>query len=973
MVPIMIRKFLLAAALLLVGGASALADCNGQFQPAYWCGNSNGSSQAPPSGRSASSLLDAAFGNPSAPGTVLNRGASLWSVTPNPVLGNPGSSLGSIGFANTTSGILVIQPPSGALGSHTMTLQAVTDTFVYRASTDTLTNKTLTSSTDSLGGVTMALGSDATGDLYYRNSSGLLTRLPIGSSGNILEVSGGIPAWGSFASSCTIATTSTLGCVKGDGATLSISGAGVISINLANANTWTNTVTITPPSSTTTLGLVVGPQSLPSSCSSSCGGPFSFNSVSATNAGYQLTGTTLDAFGLLLGNLSGFRVNLTSSGTNGATVPNAFVASIAAGAGTNPNLVGATLSAYDNQSSSGDAIWAALSFSNAGPSANILQTISFDAESAIATGGVVKYRFGLVSSSLGPVQASGSGSLDAAIDIRNAGTFTTNPNYATAISWHNGLCFCSGDANGNPLDSTGSAIFADGTFTTGYFVNMPNVTFATDIFNLSHFVMTGTGLTQITAASGNASVLSVTATSAGSVQVGAFPNGTSGFDGTQTEDSSTNNNLVQVVYEASFSAASRFGVSSPGNYAAVITQGSTNIGLMLGTVTSEPLIIGTNNTARMSWSGAGALTITLGSDATGDIYYRNSSGNITRLGIGATGSILTVSGGIPSWAAVGTGVTTALGTAINTNGGFLTGSTASVAAGALPVGAGSGTAATGVADVATGALLASGGSGSNPSYCTSCTISSNTGTLPTVTGGVLNLANADTNSTVLSLFNAGTGTNSVVRYYASRGTIASPSALQLGDSYAANFAFPYSNSYNAAAGFQFQATENMSSGHQGTAVQLYATVNGGALGLEATFQDGVTIGSSSLTPGVGSLLVTKHLLGSGTSPTVSSCGTSPSISGSDVAGKVTVGTGTVGSCTVTFGTAFGTAPSCGVGSGTAITSLAYTTTTTTLVITGVSLTSDVIQYNCLSSSWLLKRDLDPAANDNTPVFLSKAV
>lgn len=45
------------------------------------------------------------------------------------------------------------------------------------------------------------------------------------------------------------------------------------------------------------------------------------------------------------------------------------------------------------------------------------------------------------------------------------------------------------------------------------------------------------------------------------------------------------------------------------------------------------------------------LTFTLGSDSTGDILYRNSSGNITRLPIGSTGQVLTVSGGgLPSWA-----------------------------------------------------------------------------------------------------------------------------------------------------------------------------------------------------------------------------------------------------------------------------------------------------------------------------------
>lgn len=41
--------------------------------------------------------------------------------------------------------------------------------------------------------------------------------------------------------------------------------------------------------------------------------------------------------------------------------------------------------------------------------------------------------------------------------------------------------------------------------------------------------------------------------------------------------------------------------------------------------------------------------ITLGSDATGDTYYRDSSGNLVRLGIGSTGQVVTVAGGLPSY------------------------------------------------------------------------------------------------------------------------------------------------------------------------------------------------------------------------------------------------------------------------------------------------------------------------------------
>lgn len=54
--------------------------------------------------------------------------------------------------------------------------------------------------------------------------------------------------------------------------------------------------------------------------------------------------------------------------------------------------------------------------------------------------------------------------------------------------------------------------------------------------------------------------------------------------------------------------------------------------------------------------------ITLGSDAIGDLWYRHSDGTIKRLAIGSTGYVLTVAGGVPSWAAAAGGTTpTSLG------------------------------------------------------------------------------------------------------------------------------------------------------------------------------------------------------------------------------------------------------------------------------------------------------------------------
>ena len=75
------------------------------------------------------------------------------------------------------------------LGSNTYTMPSSTDTIVGRSSTDTLTNKTLTSPI-------INVGSDATGDMYYRDSSGNFTRIAVGTNGQYLSSDGTKPVWG---------------------------------------------------------------------------------------------------------------------------------------------------------------------------------------------------------------------------------------------------------------------------------------------------------------------------------------------------------------------------------------------------------------------------------------------------------------------------------------------------------------------------------------------------------------------------------------------------------------------------------------------------------------------------------------------------------------------------------------------------------------------------------------------------------
>ena len=83
-----------------------------------------------------------------------------------------------------------------------VTASAVTGTFNYilgeitgsdkavgKTATQTLENKTLGA------GTAIDLGSDAEGDIYYRNSSGDLTRLARGTDNYILKMNGNVPNW----------------------------------------------------------------------------------------------------------------------------------------------------------------------------------------------------------------------------------------------------------------------------------------------------------------------------------------------------------------------------------------------------------------------------------------------------------------------------------------------------------------------------------------------------------------------------------------------------------------------------------------------------------------------------------------------------------------------------------------------------------------------------------------------------------
>lgn len=110
----MIRaKIILIACLLGLFISPAHSQCSGQPGSGLICGN-DGSAIALPGWKTQTSILDRNFGAPSAQGSVLNRGASVWSATSTPILGLPGTTTGSLGFAGATSGTVTVKAQDAA-------------------------------------------------------------------------------------------------------------------------------------------------------------------------------------------------------------------------------------------------------------------------------------------------------------------------------------------------------------------------------------------------------------------------------------------------------------------------------------------------------------------------------------------------------------------------------------------------------------------------------------------------------------------------------------------------------------------------------------------------------------------------------------------------------------------------------------------------------------------------------------------
>ena len=155
---------------------------------------------------------------------------------------------GSIANAKLANSSVSYGGVSVALGASDSTPAFdLSDATAYTGDSSLVTTGSVTSGTWSTGaviaGATMTLGSDAEGDVYYRNGSGVLTRLAAGSDTEVLTLASGVPSWASATTGDITGVTAGSGLTGGatsGNATLNVGAGTGITVNASDIQVATN-------------------------------------------------------------------------------------------------------------------------------------------------------------------------------------------------------------------------------------------------------------------------------------------------------------------------------------------------------------------------------------------------------------------------------------------------------------------------------------------------------------------------------------------------------------------------------------------------------------------------------------------------------------------------------------------------------------------------------------------------------------
>lgn len=134
------------------------------------------------------------FDNSGVVGEYTISGTGNVAMTTSPTFTTPALGTPSSGTLTNTTGFPLANLAGAGTGVLTFLATPSSANLAAAVTGETGSGALVFGTSPTLATPVINVGSDATGDIYYRNA-GVYTRLPIGSTNDILTVSGGLPSW----------------------------------------------------------------------------------------------------------------------------------------------------------------------------------------------------------------------------------------------------------------------------------------------------------------------------------------------------------------------------------------------------------------------------------------------------------------------------------------------------------------------------------------------------------------------------------------------------------------------------------------------------------------------------------------------------------------------------------------------------------------------------------------------------------